>query len=85
MIKTVGDLKKALADYPDDMPIAGYSRQGECDFYIGKVSVGTRDEEGIDDYYCAGDSYFSDYSYKYDSANALPLGAKILVISGGSR
>ena len=85
MIKTVGDLKKELAKYPDDMPIAGYSGEGECDFYIERVSVGIRDGNGIDDYYCAGDSYFSDYSYKYDSSNALPLGTKILVISGGSR
>ena len=72
----VRDLKKILAQYPDDAPIFIYSELGECDGLLDKVSYDSPILEPDDDeeatapfmytpYHCQGDSEAEEYWSAY--------------------
>ena len=69
---TVKELIEKLQQFDPDTHVAGYSYEGECDFPIDEVSEVETNEDGLNDYYCQGDTNFADCG-------------KVVVIAGGNR
>lgn len=67
---TVGELIDALSDFDRDLPIACYSREGECDFQIDEIEKAYASKFGV--HYCQ------------DYTTIENLG-EIVILSGGSR
>lgn len=56
----VKELLEELSKYDENLEVAFYSNENECDSKIEEVKISNTNEYGIDDCYCQDDTHFAD-------------------------